>query len=51
MPGDSTLSLLQSLFREVPTLTESLVWLTIIEVVCLFLAARSVARREYVLEQ
>ena len=51
MPGDSTLSLLQSLFREVPTLTESLVWLTIIEVVCLFLAARIVARREYVLEQ
>ncbi len=51
MPGDSTLSLLQSLFREVPTLTESLLWLTVTEVTCLFLAARSVARKEYVLEQ
>ncbi len=51
MPGDSTLSLLQALFREVPTLTESLIWLAVIEVTCLVLAARSVARREYVLEQ
>ena len=51
MPADSTLSLLQSLFREVPTLGQRLIWLTIIEVTCLALAARSVARREYVLEQ
>ena len=51
MPGDSTLSLLQSLFREVPSLSQSLVWLTLIEGVCLTLAARSVARREYVLDQ
>jgi ABC-type transport system involved in multi-copper enzyme maturation permease subunit len=51
MPSDSALSLLQTLFREVPSLTSSLVSLAAIEVVCLGLAARSVARREYVLEQ
>jgi len=50
MPGDSALSLLQSLFREVPSLTQSLTSLAVIEVTCLFLAARSVARREYVLD-
>jgi ABC-type transport system involved in multi-copper enzyme maturation permease subunit len=51
MPGDSTLSLLQALFREVPSLSQSLVMLAVIEAACLLLAARSVARREYVLEQ
>jgi ABC-type transport system involved in multi-copper enzyme maturation permease subunit len=51
MPGDSALSLLQTLFREVPSLSQSLVMLAVIEVACLVLAARSVARREYVLEQ
>jgi hypothetical protein len=45
------LSLLQSLFREVPSLTQSLGMLAVIETACLALAARSVARREYVLEQ
>jgi ABC-type transport system involved in multi-copper enzyme maturation permease subunit len=51
MPGDSALSLLQSLFTETPTLAECLWGLALIEVVCLWLAARGVARREYVLEQ
>jgi ABC-type transport system involved in multi-copper enzyme maturation permease subunit len=51
MPSDSTLSLLQALFRDVPTLGASLASLAVIEVVCLWLAARTVARREYVLEQ
>ena len=51
MPGDSALTLLQAVFREPPGLAESLVWLTVIEVVCLWLAARSVANREYVLDQ
>ena len=51
MPGDSALSLLQSLFREVPSLAQSLAMLAVIEVACLFLAARAVANREYVLEQ
>jgi ABC-2 type transport system permease protein len=51
MPGDSTLALIQSLVRETPGLWESLLWLSVIEVVCLVLAARAVAAREYVLEQ
>jgi ABC-type transport system involved in multi-copper enzyme maturation permease subunit len=51
MPADSTISILQSLFREMPGLAESLIAMTAIELVCLFLAARSTARREYVLEQ
>ncbi len=51
MPNDSFASMMQALFRETPTLTSSLAWLTIILVVFLGLAARIVARREYVLEQ
>jgi ABC-2 type transport system permease protein len=51
MPNDSALALLQAVFREPPGLTESLMWMTVIEVVCLWLAARTVARREYVLDQ
>jgi len=51
MPNDSFASMMQALFRETPTLTSSLAWLTIILVVFLGLAARVVARREYVLEQ
>ncbi|HET9370798.1 MAG TPA: ABC transporter permease [Vicinamibacterales bacterium] len=51
MPNDSAVSLLQSIFLTNPGLGESLFWLAVIEVVCLGLAARSVARREYVLEQ
>jgi ABC-type transport system involved in multi-copper enzyme maturation permease subunit len=51
MPADSTISILQSLFQEVPGLAESLVSMAVIEVVCLWLAARTASRREYVLEQ
>jgi ABC-type transport system involved in multi-copper enzyme maturation permease subunit len=51
MPNDSAVTLLQSLFRTTPGLAESLFWMTAIEVGCLALAARAVARREYVLEQ
>jgi ABC-type transport system involved in multi-copper enzyme maturation permease subunit len=51
MPSDSPLSLLQDLFREVPGLTESLAWLAVIAVLCLWLAIRTVTKREYVLEQ
>lgn len=51
MPQDSALSLLQDVFREVPSLTESLVGLGLIATVCLVMAARTTARREYVLEQ
>jgi ABC-2 type transport system permease protein len=51
MPGDTLVALLQTAFQTPPTVGESLVWLTIIEVVCLWWAARTVATREYVLEQ
>ncbi len=51
MPNDSFASMMQALFRETPTLTSSLVYLSLILVVFLGLAARVVARREYVLEQ
>ena len=51
MPNDSAVSLVQSIFREIPTLGESVVWMVAIEVVFLWLAARIVANREYVLEQ
>jgi ABC-type transport system involved in multi-copper enzyme maturation permease subunit len=51
MPSDSAVRLLQSIFRETPSLTVSLVSLAVIEIACLALAARMVANREYVLEQ
>ena len=51
MPSNSALSLFQDMLREVPTLLESLSWLAVITVVCLWLAARAVTKREYVLEQ
>jgi ABC-type transport system involved in multi-copper enzyme maturation permease subunit len=51
MPSNTSLSLIQDIFREVPTLTQSLFWLAVIALGCLWLAARIVAKREYVLEQ
>jgi len=51
MPNDSAASLVQSIFREIPSLGQSVVWMVVIEVVFLALAARIVANREYVLEQ
>jgi len=51
MPGNSPLSLIQELFRETPSLAKSLVSLAVIIGVSLWLAARAVAKREYVLEQ
>lgn len=51
MPSDSAMSLIQGMMREIPTLSQSLIWMTLIEVLCLWLAARAVSRREYVLEQ
>ena len=51
MPGDSPLSLIQGIFRESPNVVESLVWLAVIVMTCLWLGARAVSRREYVLEQ
>jgi ABC-type transport system involved in multi-copper enzyme maturation permease subunit len=51
MPADSAVSLLQSVFQEVPTLGTALVSLAVIWAVFLWLAARTVERKEYVLEQ
>jgi ABC-2 type transport system permease protein len=51
MPSDSTLSLIQGIFRESPTLAGSLFWLGAILVSFVVLAAWIVERREYVLEQ
>lgn len=51
MPSDSVMSIAQALFREVPSIGESLIWLAIMGVGFLWLAARIVAGREYVLEQ
>ncbi len=51
MPNDSFASMVQAIFREIPSLGTSLVSLGLIEVVFLYFAARIVANREYVLEQ
>ncbi len=51
MPSDSAVSLIQAIFRETPSLTDSLGSLAFIAVVSLWLATRNVSGREYVLEQ
>lgn len=51
MPNDNVISMIQSIFRENPSLPQAIVSLTVILVVFLALAAVSVERKEYVLEQ
>jgi ABC-2 type transport system permease protein len=51
MPQDSAVSMLLQVFREVPPVAVSLVWLAGITVLTLWAAAQAVERREYVLEQ
>lgn len=51
MPQDSVMSLIQGFFRDTPGLGASLFWLAVICVGFLWLAARAVERKEYVLEQ
>jgi hypothetical protein len=51
MPSDSPVSLMQAVFREVPTLTTSLAVIAGIVAVSLWLGSRAVTNREYVLEQ
>ncbi len=51
MPNDSIASLVQSIFRETPPLATSLTALGLMTVFFLWVAARIVANREYVLEQ
>jgi ABC-type transport system involved in multi-copper enzyme maturation permease subunit len=51
MPSNSPVGLMQSVFRESPTLTTSLVGIGVIVLVALWLGSRAVTNREYVLEQ
>ena len=51
MPNDSVVSLVQQIFRETPSLTAAVAALTFITVACLWLAARTVTNKEYILEQ
>jgi ABC-type transport system involved in multi-copper enzyme maturation permease subunit len=51
MPQEGVMSLLQGIFRDTPSLTVSLFWLAVIWFGFLYLAARAVERKEYVLEQ
>ena len=51
MPNDSVVSLVQSIFRETPTLSTALVALTALTLGCLWWAGRTVTQKEYVLEQ
>jgi ABC-type transport system involved in multi-copper enzyme maturation permease subunit len=51
MPNDSTVSIIQAIFREAPPLSTSLFALSLITLVCLWLASSNVTSREYILEQ
>ncbi len=51
LPADSPMAFLQSVFRESPSITVSLTALAVITIGCLWLGARAIGRREYVLEQ
>ena len=51
MPQDSPASALLQIFREIPSLSTSLLGLAVIVVLGLWFAGRTVERREYVLEQ
>ena len=51
IPNTGIVSAIQSMFREIPSLTTSLFWLGLIWIVFLTLGAYVVERREYVLEQ
>ena len=51
MPAEGPASFLQAVFREVPSAGTALFWLFFALAASLFLAARAVEQREYVLEQ
>jgi len=51
MPQDDTVAAIQSLFANPPTASASLIYLAVITLAALWLAARTVDRREYVLDQ
>jgi hypothetical protein len=51
IPQDSAVSVLMQVFQDIPSVTTSLLCLTCITLVTLWLAGRAVEAREYVLEQ
>ncbi len=51
MPNDSVVSLVQQIFRETPSFAAAVAALVFITVAGLWLAARTVTNKEYVLEQ
>lgn len=51
MPSDSLVGILQGVFRTAPSAMTCLVWLSAYLAMFLYLAARTVERKEYVLEQ
>jgi ABC-2 type transport system permease protein len=51
MPSEGVISLLQGVFRDTPPAFVSLAWLAAYVLIFLYLAARTVERKEYVLEQ
>ena len=51
MPADGPAGFLQAVFREAPSAGTALFWLFFVLVASLFLAARAVERREYILDQ
>ena len=51
MPSEGIITILQGVFRDTPPALVSLTWLAAYAVIFLYLAARTVERKEYVLEQ
>jgi hypothetical protein len=51
MPSEGVVTLLQTVFRDSPGAAASLFWLALALVAALWLAIRTIERREYVLEQ
>jgi ABC-2 type transport system permease protein len=51
MPSEGVVSILQGMFRDTPPALTCLTWLSAYVVVFLYLAARTVERKEYILEQ
>ena len=51
MPSEGVVSILQGMFRDTPPALTCLTWLSVYVVVFLYLAARTVERKEYILEQ
>ena len=51
MPSEGVVSMLQGVFRDTPPVSVALFWLSVYVVVFLYLAAKTVERKEYILEQ